>query len=215
MDSSEQFSERETIWRILDGETSLYEIIVKRFNPYLYKIGRSYHFNHQDTQDLMEETFVDAYKNLSRSEEHPNFKTWIIRIMLNNCYRKMDRSSVKNEIVQKVNDNSKSMFGNPDYDTDKNIQNRAPGHNPEDAPGDIPYDCKMGLSLREINGLNIPGAANLSGTNEANITVHLNRANAMLRGGTDKPYSPANLFEFNLNYCDAMVENVMKKINKI
>ena len=64
MISFEKFTEREIITRILNGEKALYEIIVRRFNPYLYKIGRSYNFNQEDTQDLMQETFIDAYKNL-------------------------------------------------------------------------------------------------------------------------------------------------------
>jgi len=57
---SEKFTEAEIIPRIINGEKALYEIIVRWFNPYLYKIGRSYNYNHQDTQDLMQETFIDA-----------------------------------------------------------------------------------------------------------------------------------------------------------
>lgn len=41
-DQFEQLTEVEIIDRILDGEKPLYEIIVRRFNSYLYKIGRSY-----------------------------------------------------------------------------------------------------------------------------------------------------------------------------
>jgi RNA polymerase sigma-70 factor (ECF subfamily) len=59
---NESFSEQELIERILNGEKKLYEIIVRRFNPYLYKIGRSYNFSHEDTEDLMQDSFVDAYK---------------------------------------------------------------------------------------------------------------------------------------------------------
>lgn len=56
--------EKELIERILLGEKSLFELIVRRFNPLLYKVGRSYNLNHEDTQDLMQETFIDAYKYL-------------------------------------------------------------------------------------------------------------------------------------------------------
>jgi RNA polymerase sigma-70 factor (ECF subfamily) len=37
----------------------------------------------------------------------------------------------------------------------------------------------------------------------------------MLRGEIEKTYSASELFEFNLIYCDAMVENVMKQINRL
>ena len=47
MNPINKLSEEEIIQRILAGEKPLYELIVKRFNPTLYKIGRSYNFNHQ------------------------------------------------------------------------------------------------------------------------------------------------------------------------
>lgn len=60
----EQLSDEEIFRRILNGEKPLYEIIVRRFNPYLYKVGRSYNYNHEDTQDLMQDTYIYAFKKL-------------------------------------------------------------------------------------------------------------------------------------------------------
>ncbi|HNU60273.1 MAG TPA: RNA polymerase subunit sigma-24, partial [Aquaticitalea sp.] len=68
----EQLTEAELINRILNGDKPLYEIIVRRFNSYLYKVGRSYNYNHEDTQDLMQDTYVDAFKNLSQFERRSN-----------------------------------------------------------------------------------------------------------------------------------------------
>ncbi len=51
----EKFTEAEIIRQITGGEKALYEIIVRRFNPFLYKIGRSYNYDHEHTQDLMQE----------------------------------------------------------------------------------------------------------------------------------------------------------------
>lgn len=83
-------NEKEIISRILNGEKSLYEIIVRRYNPFLYKLGRAYNYNHDDTQDLMQDTYIDAYKNLGQYKGIANFKTWLFRIMLNNCFRKKE-----------------------------------------------------------------------------------------------------------------------------
>ena len=211
----EKFTEAEIISRIIDGEKALYEIIVRRFNPYLYKIGRSYNYNHEDTQDLMQETFIDAYKSLSQFEGRADFKTWIIRIMMNNCYRKREKASFKNEIMKDVNEYSAPIFTNRNNDTDKIIQNRDLGHIIENALGKIPFDYRMVFSLREINGLNIAETAEMLSISAANVKVRLNRAKAMLRNEIESAYSAGELFEFNLIYCDAMVENVMKKINEL
>ncbi|MBK6732245.1 MAG: sigma-70 family RNA polymerase sigma factor [Bacteroidetes bacterium] len=215
MTQTEKFTETEIVERVINGEKSLYEIIVRRFNPYLYKVGRSYNYNHEDTQDLMQETFVDAYKSLKQFEGRSDFKTWLVRIMLNNCYHKKEKSSFKNEISQDLNINSNPMFTNSNNDTEKVIQNRELGHILEDALSEIPLDYRVVFSLREINGFNVAETANLLNITEANVKTRLSRSKSMLRNEIEKTYSTAELFEFNLIYCDAIVENVMKRINEL
>ena len=210
-----KYSETEIIGRILGGEKALYEVIVRRFNPYLYKVGRSYNYNHEDTQDLMQETFIAAYKSLLQFGGQADFKTWIIRIMLNNCYRKRRKLSFKNEIMQEVKDNLKPMFTNANNDTEKIFQNRELGYIIEDALSKIPLDYRITFSLREINGLNVAETASLLSISESNVKVRLNRAKSMLRTEIEKAYSAGELFEFNLIYCDHIVENVMKKIDAL
>src|SRR5205809_4217146 len=102
MKSIAQYTDTEIIQQILEGDLALFEILIRRNNAALYKIGRSYNYNHQDTQDLMQDSFVDAYSNLKKFEQRSSFKTWIIKIMLNNCYRKKQKSSYKNEVSHEI-----------------------------------------------------------------------------------------------------------------
>lgn len=215
MKQFEKLTETEIIERVLKGEKSLYELIVRRFNAYLYKIGRSYNYNHEDTQDLMQDTYIDAFRNLSQFENRSSFKTWIICIMMNNCYRKREKSSFRNEIMQDVNEHATPMFTNRNNETDKVIQSRELGTIIENSLVKIPLDYRMVFSLREINGLNVSETAAMLNISEANVKVRLNRAKTMLRSEIENAYSAKELFEFNLIYCDAMVENVMKKINEL
>jgi RNA polymerase sigma-70 factor (ECF subfamily) len=211
----EKYSEAEIVKRVLQGEKMLYEIIVRRFNPSLYKIGRSYNYNHEDTRDLMQDSFVDAYKNLAQFKGHSDFKTWIIRIMLNNCWRKNKKSSFKNEMAKEISDNSKPVFAGADNDTEKIVQNREMKHIIENTLAKIPQDYRIVFSLREINELSVSETAALLEVSEANVKVRLNRAKAMLRNEIEKSYTASELFEFNLVHCDAVVENVMKKIDAL
>lgn len=215
MIQSEKLTEKEIIERIISGEKSLYEIIVRRFNPYLYKIGRSYNYNHEDTQDLMQDTFIDAYKSLQQFEYRSDFKTWIIRIMMNNCFRKKEKSSFKNEIAIEVKDNFKSMFIRSDNNTEKIIQNHELKHIIERALEEIPFEYRIVFSLREINDLPVSETAKLLNIREANVKTRLHRAKLMLRNEIEKTYSSNELYEFNLIYCDAIVENVLKRINEL
>jgi len=216
MQQTNQLTESEIIARILQGEKPLYEILVRRFNADLYKIGRSYNYNHEDTQDLMQDTFMDAYVNLSKFENRSSFKTWMIRIMLNNCFKKKQKHSYKNEIASDIIDKSNPMFSSHHHsDTDKIVLNRELSFVIEGAIKEIPEDYRLVFSLREINGLNIKETAEALNISEANVKVRLNRAKTMLRKEIEKSYKAEDIFEFSLVYCDAMVDQVMDKIKNL
>ncbi|MBS1754958.1 MAG: sigma-70 family RNA polymerase sigma factor [Ferruginibacter sp.] len=211
-----EFTEAEIIDRIIKGEKPLYEIIVRRYNPYLYKIGRSYNFNHDDTQDLMQDTYINAFKSLSQFEKRSNFKTWIIRIMLHNCYHKKQKSSFKNEITNEIiNENAAPMFTHSNNNTQHEIQNRELGHILEKTLLTLPEDYRLVFSLREINGLSVAETSSLLDISEANVKVRLNRAKAMMRAKIEKSYAAEELFDFNLRYCNPFTEKVMNIINQL
>lgn len=212
---AEQYTDIQIIERITGGETALYEILIRRYNPYLYKTGRSYSYSHEDTQDLMQETYIDAYKNLSAFEGRSAFKTWITRIMLNHCFRKSQKASFKNEVVENLNEASKPAFTGSQQDTHSLVQNRELGHIIESALGAIPLDYRMVFSLREMSGFSVAETAKLLDTSDANVKTRLSRAKAMLRKEIEKKYSTEEIFEFNLVYCDAIVKNVMRYINEM
>lgn len=211
----EQYDDNQIIENILNGEIAQFEILIRRNNPFLYKAGKSYNYNHEDTQDLMQETFIDAYKNLSKFENRASFKTWIMKIMLNHCFRKRQKFSYKNEIVKEINDNSKPMFTDSNTDTNNTVINGELNFVIENALEAIPFDYRMVFSMREINGLNVLETAEALEISEANVKVRLNRAKAMLRKEIEKSYSADEIFEFNLIYCNAIVDTVMKKIKEI
>ena len=209
----EVFSDIEIIKKILNGEVALFEILIRRNNPFIYKTGRSYGYNHEDTQDLMQDTFIDAYTNLSKFENRSSFKTWIIKIMLNNCFRKWQKFSFKNEVANEINDKSIPMFSNQQInDTNITVANRELHSIIENALQQVPIDYRIVFSLREINGLNVLETAEALSISEANVKVRLNRAKTMLRKEIEKSYSSEDIFEFNLIYCDAMVSRVMNNI---
>jgi len=215
MTSFTQYTDAKIIENILSGEIAQYEIFIRRNNPFLYKVGRSYNYNHEDTQDLMQESFIDAYKNLSKFENRSSFKSWIIKIMLNHCFRKKQKFSFKNEIVAEIMDSSEPMFKRSENDTYKMVANRELHCIIEKALGSVPFDYRMVFSLREMNGLNVSETAKALDISEANVKVRLNRAKTMLRKEIEKSYSAEEIFEFNLIYCDAIVDHVMQTITEL
>lgn len=216
MKASEQYDDIEIIQKILEGELALFEILIRRNNSFLYKTGRSYNYNHEDTQDLMQDTLIDAYTHLSKFENRASFKTWIIKIMLHNCFRKKQKASFKNEISAEMSDKSIPLFSTQQHtDTHKTVGNRELSFVIENALKHVPLDYRMVFSLREINGLNVAETAEALSISESNVKVRLNRAKTMLRKEIEKSYTAEDIFEFNLVYCDAMTSSVMNKIKNI
>jgi RNA polymerase sigma-70 factor (ECF subfamily) len=216
MKEFEQYTDLEVIQKIITGEIEFFEIIIRRYNPFLYKTGRSYNYNHEDTQDLMQDTFIDAFTGLSKFENRSTFKTWILKIMLNNCYKKEQKWSSKNIITTEINENFTPMFSNNQHtDTNKTVMNRELNFVIENALQQIPMRYRLVFTLREVNGLNVAETADTLNISEANVKVRLNRAKTMLRKEVEKSYSAEDIFEFNLVYCDAMVQRVINKLKEI
>jgi RNA polymerase sigma-70 factor (ECF subfamily) len=208
-----QYSDWEVIQKVNRGDVKLYEILIRRYNPFLYKIGRSYRYNHQDTEDLMQEAYVNAFFHLKKFENRSSFKTWLTRIMLNLCYQKQQKSSYKNEVTadEILNEKSAVMF-QQSTNNEKFTVNKELGRVLENAIHQIPEDYRIVFTLRELNGLSVAETAEVLEISESNVKVRMNRAKGMLQKEIKKIYSPEQIFEFNLVYCDALVEKIMKRI---
>lgn len=203
------------IHRIKNGEKVLYAEIVRRYNPLLYKIGRSYNFNHEDTEGLMQDTYLDAYKGIEKFKGESKFKTWIVRIMLNNCYHKRMNFDKKNEISADINEEITPNFSNGTNTTDRLLDNEELHYIIEDALSSIPQEYRMVFSLREISGFNTIETANILEISESNVKVRLHRAKEMLKSEITKTYTASELFSFNLVYCEPLTHRVMQQVHEL
>lgn len=214
---ADTISEIELISRLLKGENELFEILIRRNNPYLYKLGMSYGYKHEDVEDLMQETFIAAYLNLEKFESRSSFKTWMTRIMLNQCYQKAQKLSFKNEKSDDIlNEKTTPMFESPQStDTYRSVLNNELSNVIGNALISIPFEYRMVFSLRELNGMSTSETAEVLDISETNVKARLNRAKQMLREKVEKMYTAEDIFEFNLIYCNRVVEGVMKELGKL
>lgn len=212
-----QTDEEPLIERILAGDIAVFELLIRRYNPYLYKVGRSYGFNHEDVEDLMQETFIHVYENLQKLENRSVFKTWLVRIMLNECYRKRLKANNRGETaINALNYNLtiSAMRDNSNSDTERKVASRELNSVIEHSLKKIPFDYRIVFALREMNGFSVNETSKLLNLTETNVKVRLNRAKAMLRREVEKVMEPAELFPFNLIYCDKIVKGVFERIMK-
>jgi RNA polymerase sigma factor (sigma-70 family) len=207
------YTESQIITSIVNGDTALYEIIIRRFNSYLYKIGRSYGYSHEDTEDLMQETYLSAFSALSKFEGRSSFKTWLVKIMLNHCYQAKLKGSYSEIKQTHLKEEVIPMFSNQ-MDSDKNLLNKELNLIVENALLQLPEQYRLVFSLRELNGMNVSETSEALNISPVNVKVRLSRAKSMLRSVIEKMYSPEEIFDFNLMYCNKVVDTVMSRLIK-
>ena len=61
----------------------------------LYCIAKSRIDNENDIDDVIQETMITAFYNMKKLKENRYFKTWIIKILINNCNKFYKRKEVK------------------------------------------------------------------------------------------------------------------------
>ena len=207
---SEVLSDESVIQKILEGDTSVFEILIRRYNTVIYRIGRMYGFNHHDTEDLMQDTHVSAYTQLASFEHRASYKTWISRIMINKCIYKLKYGYFKNEIPgeQVYESNSATI------QTEQNMLNRELSSVLEKSLESIPVIYRSVFVLREVQGFSVAETAELLGITPVNVKVRLNRAKSLLQKQLEQFYTANEIYSFNLIYCDNIVKRVFDEINK-
>ena len=92
----------ELIQQVLNGEQALYEKLIRRHNPSLFRIGMAILQNDADVEDVMQITFVNAWQHLASFRQEAAFGTWLKRIMINECNQllKKRKQLIKENITQ-------------------------------------------------------------------------------------------------------------------
>jgi RNA polymerase sigma-70 factor, ECF subfamily len=66
-----------------DGDSEAFRALVDRHSRAVYRLAHRMTGNPQDAEDVVQETFLKAYRQLGRFESRANFSTWLHRIAVN------------------------------------------------------------------------------------------------------------------------------------
>ena len=66
-----------------DGDSDAFRTLVERHSRAVYRLAHRMTGNASDAEDVVQETFLKAYKQLGRFESRANFGTWLHRIAVN------------------------------------------------------------------------------------------------------------------------------------
>jgi RNA polymerase sigma-70 factor (ECF subfamily) len=192
--------------QIISGEKELFEVIIRRYNQRLFRVGMSVLGNDLEVEEAMQAAYISAYEHLPQFEHRAAFGTWLTRIMLNQCY-KARRYQSRSTTISEHSENVINMKTPENVMASKELNQVL-----ENAITQLPEKYRLIFVLREIEDLSIRETAEVAGIQETNVKVRLNRAKTMLRESLNH-YMKDSVYQFHLSRCDRMVGQVMSRID--
>ena len=78
-----QMSDVATVSRARAGDSDAFRLLVEQHSRPVFRVAYRMTGNEHDADDVVQETFLRAYRQLNRFEERANFGTWLHRIAVN------------------------------------------------------------------------------------------------------------------------------------
>lgn len=75
----------ELVRRAADYDEDAFVELMELHKEPMYRIAKAYLGREEDVADAMSETVLDCFEHLVSLKEPRYFKTWLIRILINNC----------------------------------------------------------------------------------------------------------------------------------
>ena len=72
------------------GDSNAFSQLIRMNTQSMYKVAWAYLKNDEDVADAISETILNCYEKLSTLKKDSYFKTWMIRILINNCMKCCD-----------------------------------------------------------------------------------------------------------------------------
>ncbi len=203
-------SDEEIVERILKGEKHLFENLMRKFNPRLYRIGMSIINVDEEVEDVMQTAYLNAYLHLGDFLRKSSFSTWLTRIFINESLLNV-RKKQKHKVVQLE---KQENFSHDDTPLNSLMNNELKTIL-EKSIGELPEKYRMIFVMREIEDMSINETMELLSLSESNVKVRLNRAKEMLRNNLSAQYKSPQVFDFHLSRCNRVVNQVMTEIVRI
>jgi RNA polymerase sigma-70 factor (ECF subfamily) len=78
-----EITDAAVVAQVLAGEKEAFRLLVDRHTRSIYSVAYRMTGNQQDAEEIVQETFLRAYRSLQRFELRSSFSTWLYRIAVN------------------------------------------------------------------------------------------------------------------------------------
>ena len=181
-------NDSELIAAINAGQKKLFYNLVKRYEQKLYNFGLKMCRDITDAEDLVQETFLNAFKYLKSFRQETKFKNWLYRIAGSVCIKKRRRSKFApekelslEEFIPGENPGAEHQL--PDWAAMplEKVLNRELNDTINNAIRSLPQTYRSIIILRDMEGFSTEEPAQILDLTPSNVKVRLHRARLFLK----------------------------------
>ena len=206
-------TDEEIVSRVVGGETLLFELLMRRMNQRIYRTVRAILGNDDEVEDVMQQTYLNAYSHLASFAGQARFSTWLTSIAVNESLARRRRAATSRLRIAGDEDAVLEIRSTA-ADPEQNVMNSELQQLVEREILRMPDHYRMVLVLRQVEGLSTEETAEGLGVSLDVVKTRLRRARVMLREGLLERAGITfeRLFPFPATRCNRVVAAVMGKI---
>jgi RNA polymerase sigma-70 factor (ECF subfamily) len=215
---SPTLSDADVIRRVLAGEVELFEVLLRRHDPRVYRTVRSILRDEDEAEDAMQAAWVQAYQHLGDWAGASSFSTWLVRIAANEALGRLRKRARLVPLEPAGDDRDGGADGGIMDERAQDPEERAAASEAvrlvERAVDDLSPPYRSVFVLRELEQLSTAETAEALGLGEDAVKVRLHRARAMMRRSLGAAIDRAakDAFPFLAPRCNRLVARVMAAI---
>lgn len=180
------------------GSQDAFTVMVERYSPTVYNLALRMLNNPQEAEEVLQETFISAFRSLDRFEARSQLGTWLYRIAYNAALMRLRKHQVP---VASIDEPMPGEEGEAlprelvDWTAlpDRVLLAGELRGVLSAAIAELPETLRSVFVLRDIEGLSTAETAEVLGLTETNVKVRLHRARLALRERLTAYFAPPTL----------------------
>jgi len=216
-DTWDALSDDEVVRHVREGDTALYEILVRRYNQRLYRVARCILRDDAEAEDVMQDAYVRAYEHLGEFAGAAKFSTWLTRIAIHEALARV-RKRARTQELEPIPASNLYMTARSPVTTEnpeRQAYDRELKVLLERAIDSLQEDYRSVFVMRIVEGLTIAETAACLDLTIETVKTRLHRGRALLRRHLQRRAGivAPDVFPFHLSRCDRVVEAVFQRIH--
>ncbi len=171
----------ELIERSVNGDPAGFEELYKRYVKRIHGLACRMVGSGHSAEEVTQEIFLQAYKNLDRFKKESSFYTWLYRVASNTCLQFLRKKSRNKETVPYEELAEVQLPGMPGPDPLAQVARRELARKLEESLKKLPESQRLVLILGPIDGHSYEEMAEILGVTIPVVKSRLHRARENIR----------------------------------